>query len=200
MPEFPDARAVRHPDHPVEDLFVRRWSPRAMSGEPLEHDQLMSLFEAARWAPSTYNEQEWRYLYAHRDTPHWQTFFDLLMEGNQQWCKTAAVLGVVCSRTTLSKNGDVNPVHSFDAGLSYMSLALQGAAMGLVVHAMVGFDAAAAHEKLNVPDGYAVDAMFAVGHPGDPAQLPGMWREKETPGGRKPVREIACEGPFAFDA
>ena len=80
----------RKPDHPVELLFVERWSPRAMSGEPLSEGEILTLFEAARWAPSTYNEQEWRFLYARRDTPQWAPIFDLLVEVNHAWCKNAA--------------------------------------------------------------------------------------------------------------
>ncbi|QDT15154.1 nitroreductase family protein [Alienimonas californiensis] len=198
MSELPNALSVREADHPVEPLFLQRWSPRAMSGEALAEDQLMQLFEAARWAPSTYNEQEWRFLYARRDTPHWDAFFHLLAEPNQGWCGDAAVLGVVLSKKTFTRNGKPNPVHTFDAGLAYQNLALQGAAMGLVVHGMAGFDFDKARKELNVPEDFAVEAMFAVGRHGDPADLPEELREREEPSGRKPVGEIICEGPFAF--
>ena len=198
MAELFDASTVRTPDHPVETLFVRRWSPRAMSGEPLTEPELLTLFEAARWAPSTYNEQEWRFLYARRDTPHWDTFFNLLVAQNQAWCGTAAVLGVVLSHQVFERNGKPNPVHTFDSGLAYQNLALQGAAMGLVVHGMAGFDNAKARKELSVPDDYTVEAMFAAGRPGNPADLPPELREREEPSGRKPVRDIIREGPFAF--
>lgn len=198
MAKLFDATEVRSVDHPVESIFVRRWSPRAMSGEGISDAEMMSLFEAARWAPSTYNEQEWRFLYARRDTPHWQTFFDLLVEANQGWCDKAALLGLVVSHKVFSRNGKPNPVHTFDSGLAYENLALQGAAMGLVVHGMAGFDQDAARDKLKVPDDYAVEAMFAVGRPGDQDDLSEEMREKEQPSGRKPVKEIICEGPFAF--
>jgi nitroreductase len=198
MPEYLDAREVRTADHLIEPLFVRRWSPRAMSGEPLSEGELLSLFEAARWAPSTYNEQEWRFLYARRDTSHWAKFFDLLVSGNQAWCGQAAVLGVVLSHKVFERNGKPNPVHTFDAGLAYQNLALQGAAMGLVVHGMQGFDFDRARRDLSVPDDYSVDAMFAVGRPGDPAKLSQEMREREQPSGRRPVEEIICEGPFSF--
>src|SRR5437868_1543418 len=92
----------RKADYPIEELLLRRWSPRALSGEPLSEQELCTLFEAARWAPSTYNEQEWRFLYARRDTPQWQQFFELLMEANQAWCKRAAVLVVVLARKTFA--------------------------------------------------------------------------------------------------
>src|SRR5256885_16299504 len=100
MSQMPNPEEHRKADYPIEPLFIRRWSPRAMSSEALTETELMRLFEAARWAPSTYNEQEWRFLYARRDTPHWQSFFDLLMEGNQMWCRQAAVLAVVLARKT----------------------------------------------------------------------------------------------------
>jgi nitroreductase len=198
MHELFDASDVRTADHLIEPLFLKRWSPRAMSGDPLAEGELMSLFEAARWAPSTYNEQEWRFLYARRDTPIWATFFGLLVEGNQAWCDRAAVLGVVLSHKVFTRNGKPNPVHTFDAGLAYENLALQGAAMGLVVHGMQGFDFDRARKELAVPDDYSVEAMFAVGRPGDPAELPSEMRAREEPSGRKPVEEIVCEGRFAF--
>ena len=105
----------RTPDHPIEPIFLDRWSPRAMSGEPLDEGELMRLFEAARWAPSTYNEQEWRFLYARRDSPHWPAFFGLLVEANQAWCGKAAVLMVVLSHKVFARDGRPNPVHTFDA-------------------------------------------------------------------------------------
>jgi nitroreductase len=198
MPELFDASQVRTPEHLIEPLFLKRWSPRAMSGQPLAEGELMSLFEAARWAPSTYNEQEWRFLYARRDTPHWAKFFGLLVEGNQAWCGRAAVLGVVLSHKVFTRNGKPNPVHTFDAGLAYENLALQGAAMGLVVHGMQGFDYDRARQELAVPDDYSVEAMFAIGRPGDPAELSPEMRAREEPSDRKPVSEIICEGRFAF--
>ncbi len=198
MVEAPKPEEVRKPDHAIEPIFVRRWSPRAMSGAALSADDLASLFEAARWAPSTYNEQEWRFLYAHREGPHWQTFFDLLLEGNQAWCHRAGVLVVVLSHTVFARNGKPNRVHSFDAGAAFENLALQGGSMGLVVHGMMGFDYDRAKSALQVPDDYAVEAMVAIGHPGDPNDLPEGLRKIEAPSQRKPVAEISREGTFAF--
>ena len=198
MTILPRGREHRTPDHSIEPIFVDRWSPRAMSSEPLDAAELMRLFEAARWAPSTYNEQEWRFLYARRDTPHWPAFFALLMEANQAWCAKAAVLMVVLSHKVFTHNGKPNPVHTFDAGAAFENLALQGAAMGLVVHGMAGFDRDKARATLGVPDDYDVEAMVAVGHPGDPAELPSALQVRETPSGRKDVGEFIREGPFAF--
>lgn len=169
-----------------------------MSGEPLSQSELMSLFEAARWAPSTYNEQEWRFLYARRDTPQWPEFFNLLMEANQVWCKNAAVLVVVVAKKTFTQNGNPNPVHLFDAGSAWENLALQATVMGLVAHGMAGFDFGRARTTLRVPEEFAVAAMFALGRPGDPGQLPPAYQEREKPSDRRPVRETICEGPFQF--
>lgn len=188
----------RKAEYPIEDIFVARWSPRAMTGEPLSDGEIKTLFEAGRWAPSTYNEQEWRFLYARRDTPQWQTFFDLLVEGNQAWCKNAAMLVVVVAHKVFALNGKPNPVHLFDVGAAFENIALQGTAMGLVVHGMQGFDFARAHSALQVPEDYAVAAMFAAGRPAEPEALPEPLREREKPSDRKPVTQIVCEGPFAF--
>lgn len=198
MPTLPDATQVRTPDRPIDPIFIRRWSPRAMSGAPIAADDLATLFEAARWAPSSYNEQEWRFLYAHRDTPHWPVFFGLLLEGNRAWCDRAGVLVVVLSHEVFARNGKPNPVHSYDAGAAWENLALQGCQMGLVVHGMMGFDYERARRELAVPAGYAVEAMIAIGHPGDPATLPEAARKIEAPSQRKPVAELVREGKFRF--
>jgi nitroreductase len=167
-----------------------------MSGEPLTEEELLTLFEAARWAPSTSNEQEWRFLYARRDTPHWPAFFGLLMPGNQAWCQRAAVLVVVLARTAFKRDGSPNPVHLFDAGSAWENLALQATAMGLVAHAMAGFDFAKARKTLLVPEHFAVVAMVALGRPGNPADLPPELRQRETLSGRRTARESICEGPY----
>ncbi len=193
-----DPLSVRTAAHPILPLLLRRWSPRALSGEPLSQAQLDTLLEAARWAPSTYNEQEWRFLYAHRDSAAFETFFGLLAEANQTWCKNAAVLVVVCSHKVFARNGKPNPVHTFDAGAAFENLCLQATEMGLVAHGMAGFDQEKARRELAVPDDYAIDAMIALGHPGDPADLPEDVRQMEQPSDRKPLAEISCAGKFAF--
>lgn len=198
MPSVNDIHGVDHrePAHPIDDLFLNRWSPRAMSGEPMTDAELMPLFEAARWAPSSYNAQPWRFLYAKRDTPLWQTFFDLLVEGNQPWCKNAAVLVVVLSRKRFERNDKPAPTHSFDAGSAWENLALQAAKNGIVAHGMQGFDYDKAREVLDVPEVFAVEAMIALGKPGNVDDLPEKYRDMEKPSDRKPVAEIAWEGPF----
>jgi nitroreductase len=198
MAKLQDATASRTAARPIDPIFLARWSPRAMTGTAVGPDDLATLFEAARWAPSSYNEQEWRFLYAHREGPHWRTFFELLAAGNQAWCDRAGVLIVVLSHRVFTRNGKPNPVHSFDTGAAFENLALQGCRMGLVVHGMMGFDYERARTALAVPDDYAVEAMVAVGHPGDPATLPEALRAMEVPSQRKPVAEIVREGKFSF--
>ena len=199
MSQLPDPLASRKPNHDVETLFLKRWSPRAMTGEPVGGEELNQLFEAARWAPSTYNEQEWRFLYGTRDGQHWSTFFGLLAEANQAWCDKAGALIVVLSHRYFSRNGKPNPVHTFDAGLATENLLLQGAALKLVCHAMAGFDRGKARRELQVPDEYDVEVMIAVGRPGIPSELPENLRELDrTPSGRNPIHSFAAEGTFAF--
>ena len=180
----------------ADTMFSKRWSPRAMSGEGIDSRELMRLFEAARWAPSAFNNQPWRFLYAMRETELWDGFFDLLVDANKVWTKNAAVLIVIISKKTFDYNGKPARTHSFDAGAAWLSLALQGSIMGLVVHGMQGFDYDRAANELNVPDGYQVEAMAAVGRDGKKEDLPEELREREFPSDRKGLSEIAFEGAF----
>ena len=129
-------RTVRRADYPIDDLFVDRWSPRAMSGEPIDEAELFVLFEAARWAPSAGNTHPWRILYAHRDTEQWPLFFDLLVERNKAWCVRASALLLFVSRTTNEQTGKPLVTHTYDTGAAWENLALQGTLRGLVVHGM----------------------------------------------------------------
>jgi len=167
-----------------------------MSGDVLSTQEVLTLFEAARWAPSTYNEQEWKFIYSVHGSDSWKKFFDLLVEANQVWCQKASMLCVITGRTHFSKNGKPNPVHLFDCGNAFENLALQGTSMGLVVHGMSGFDYEKAKTVLNIPDTHVVVAMFAVGRPGNPEELPEKLKEVECPSPRKPLEDIISEGKF----
>ncbi len=191
-----DIRTYRNPEYPINELFLNRWSPRAMSGEALTEKEIGSLFEAARWAPSCFNEQPWRFLYAIKDKEHWPVFFDLLMEANQIWAKNAGILIAVVSRRTFTRNDEPNITHSLDTGSAWQNLALQATTMGLVSHGMAGFDYTKARSDLNVPDNHSVEMMIAVGKPGDPATLPEVLIEREQPSNRLPVSEISFAGTF----
>jgi len=193
-----DVLKYRTPGHGVDPLFPNRWSPRAMSGEELDMEEMNRLFEAARWAPSSMNNQPWRILYARRNTEHWETFLDLLSENNRGWAKKAAVLIVMVSKRTFDFNGQPSRTHSYDTGAAWASLALQGSLMGLVVHGMQGFDYDRAKESLHVSDEFQVEAMAAVGRPGEKEDLPAKLQEREFPSDRKKLSEIALEGGFAL--
>ena len=188
----------RTAEYPIDGLFLDRWSPRAMTGEAIAPAELKALFEAARWAPSSYNNQPWRILYARRDSKHWTTFFSLMGEFNQSWAKDAAALVVFISRTHFDFNGKPSVTHSFDTGAAWQNLALQGWLKGLVVHGMQGFDYERARTDLNIPEEFQVEAMAAIGKPADPATLPDDLREKETPSDRRKLEKTICEGPFCF--
>jgi nitroreductase len=187
---------ARHADYPINPIFTQRWSPRALSGEPITRDQLMSLFEAARWAPSSYNGQPWRFVYAFSGTPEWDALFNLLVPANQEWAKNAAVLMVIASRNIFEFNNKPERTHSFDTGSAWMSMALQAVEMGLVTHGMEGFDYDRARKELHIPEDFTIEAMVAVGKPGEPALLSEKNQEKEKPSDRKKIEEFAFEGTF----
>ncbi len=186
----------RRVGHAVDQLFPDRWSPRAMSGEPIAEEELMTLFEAARWAPSSNNNQPWRILYARRDSAHWRLFLDLLVDANRIWAQQAAALLVLVSKTTFDHNGKASITHSFDTGAAWQNLALQGFMKGLVVHGMQGFSYPRAKTELNIPDEFQVEAMVAIGRPGRTDALPENLRQREFPSERKALSDIVCEGPF----
>src|SRR6266849_1452382 len=126
-------------DHDIDPLFLRRWSPRAMDGEAVSEADLMRLFEAARWAPSSANGQSWRFVYARAGTRHFERLFGLLVDANKVWCVRAGALVVVLSKATFD-NGRASRTHSYDTGAAWMSLALPASLLGLVAHGMEGFD------------------------------------------------------------
>ena len=186
----------RSADHPIDKLFLDRWSPRAMTGQPIPNDELLILFEAARWAPSSFNNQPWRMLYAHRDSEHWRLFFDLLVESNQVWAKNASALILFISKTTFDYNGKPSITHTFDAGAAWENFALQGSLKGYVVHGMQGFDYERARTALHIPDDFRVEAIVAVGFPASPEVLPEKLQKKEGPSDRRKLEQTICEGPF----
>jgi len=186
----------RRADHPIDNIFLDRWSPRAMSGEAIAENDLMVFFEAARWAPSSYNNQSWRILYARRDSEHWPLFLDLLVQSNRIWAEKAAALLLFLSKTTFDYNCKPARTHSFDTGAAWENLALQAMLRGYVAHGMQGFDYERARTDLNVPDEYQVEAMAAIGKPGSRDSLPEKLQAMETPNDRRPLARSVCEGPF----
>ena len=151
-----------------------------MSGLPVSDTELATLFEAARWAPSSSNEQPWRFVYAKRDTKHWQEFFNLLVEGNKAWCVNASVLIITLSKKTWDEDDSLNETHSFDTGAAWQNLALQGTALGLVVHGIGGFDYDKARQLLALPDSFSVEMMIAFVKLGKIEDLPEKYRARDT--------------------
>lgn len=184
---------IRTSQYPVAPDILNRWSPRALSGEAITHEQLMTLFEAAHLAPSSYNNQPWRFMYAHRDTPGWEKLFNLLIPFNQSWCKNAAVLVVMYAKKNFEFNGNPSVTHAFDTGTAWGQLGVQAAHMGLIAHGMEGFDYAKAAHDLNISEEYVVLAMCAVGKPGKKADLPHELQVNEVISERKTLEEVCVD-------
>jgi nitroreductase len=191
----PEIIQIRKPDYPIQPLILNRWSPRAMSGEPLSDEELFPLFEAARWAPSSYNGQPWRILYVKRDTAYWERLFDLLIDFNKGWCNKAAVLGLFFSRTTFEKNNKPSHTHAYDSGAAWENICLEGTSRGFVVHGMEGFDYDKA--KLLIPSGHEVHAMFAIGKHAPKSSLSQELQAMEMPSTRKKISEFVFEGKIS---
>lgn len=186
----------RKPAHEIAPWILGRWSPRAMSGEAMTDEELMPLFEAARWAPSSYNGQPWRFIYARRDTPHFDVFFDLLVEWNRLWAGKAAALVLIIARKNFEHNEKPSITHAFDTGAAWENLALEGARRNLVVHGMEGFDYEKARIVLKIPEVFEILAMVAIGKRGRKEDLPPKVLEGESPSDRRPLQEIVMEGMF----
>jgi nitroreductase len=180
----------------INSIILNRWSPRSMTGEELDNDTLMSLFEAARWAPSSFNNQPWRFIYAKRNTKYWDTIFDLLVESNKVWAKNAGILIVVISNKNFEYNGKFSITHQYDAGAAWENLALEATSRGLIAHGMQGFDYQKARDRLEIPEDFDVMAMIAIGKKGPKENLPPNLQQKENPNDRKPLNEIIMEGSF----
>ena len=198
MAVHPRGSEQRTPDYPIEPLFLDRWSPRAMSGEPIDERELLRLFEAARWAPSTYNEQEWRFLYARRDSPHWPAFFGLLMEANQAWCGTGGRADGRALAQGLHAGRPAQPGAHLRrrGGLREPGAPGDRDGTGRPRHGGL---------RPRQGPGDAPDSRRLRGRgdgrrrpSGRPRRAAGPAPGREVPSGRKPVGEIAREGPFAF--
>ncbi|MCS6899053.1 MAG: nitroreductase family protein [Myxococcales bacterium] len=186
---------TRKADFDIDPLFLERWSPRAMSGQPVAEADLRRLFEAARWAPSSGNSQPWRFVYARAGTSDFDRFFGLLAQGNRPWCARAGALILLAART-VNDQGKPMPSASFDTGAAWMALALQGTKMGLVVHAMGGFDAERSKVEVGLPPEVVPCCMIAVGQPGSVEDLPEPYRSREQPNDRKPQATFVSEGKY----
>jgi len=188
----------RSADHPIDSIFLERWSPRAFTGEPMPQKVLMSMFEAARWAPSASNIQPWRFVYAHRGTPQWPPLFSALMDMNQPWVAQASVLAFILS-DRFRRRAEVEPApnrsHSFDTGAAWAYLALQAHSLGWAAHAMGGFHVDKAYEATGAREhDLRIEAAIAIGRQSDASVLPESYRAREFPSGRSAADDFVFEG------
>lgn len=191
----------RASEHDVHSLFLERWSPRAFDGQALTEAELLKILEAAHWAPSAYNFQPWRFVYALKGTPEFDRLLELLVPFNQSWAKDAGALVFIISKThSLAPGAEAEtPLysHSFDAGAAWGQLALQARLSGFYAHGMTGLQFDKLSEGLGVPEGYRVEAAAAIGRIADPSVLPEGLRGGEVPSKRKPLAEVAFKGKLA---
>ena len=188
----------QHADPRVEHLLVDRWSPRSFDGGDIPQADLDVIFEAAGWAPSSFNVQPWRFLYARRGDENWERFQSLLIEFNRNWAQHASVLIFIVSDTMQRRGDKVSPshTHSFDAGAAWQNMALQATAMGYHAHGMIGLDIPAAMKELDIPDDHRIEAAIAIGRQDEKEKLPEDLRAREFPSNRKPVSDFAFAGNF----
>jgi len=183
----------------VQGLLEKRFSPYAFSPRPVEPEKLRKLFEAARLAPSSYNEQPWRFVAARReDSEGFGRLLDTLVEQNRAWARNAPVLVLSVAKVDFTHNGQPNRHAWHDVGQAAAYLTLQATELGLYVHQMGGFDPVKARQLLNIPEGYEPAAMIAVGYPGESESLPEALRQRDsTRRPRKSLDTLIFEGTWA---
>lgn len=186
----------RKAEYNIDPIYLQRWSPRSFLEKDIPEDILLSVLEAARWAPSAFNYQPWRFIVA-KTKEEKETFYSFISEGNLTWCKKAPVLILILS----SKLRDGQPFksHSFDVGAAWGYLSLEAVRQGLMTHPMTGFDFIKARELLHIPDEFDIEALVAIGYQGDKEQLPESLQEREAPNHRKPLNELLFSGQFGLE-
>ncbi len=177
-------------DLPVEDLILRRWSPRSFADTPVSEESLRTIFTAAGWAASSYNEQPWRFVVGRKGDETWTKIFDALTPPNQAWAKAAPILYAAFAKRNFSHNGSLNAVATHDVGAACATLSLQAMALGLHTHGMAGFDPQKLRDAFQVPDGFEPVSCWALGYLGDADALPENYRKMELqPRTRKPLND-----------
>jgi nitroreductase len=189
-------------EFPIHELIASRWSPRAFADKDVAPETLRSLFEAARWAPSSSNEQPWSFIVAvHSDPENFEKALQPLVEFNVHWAKHAAVLGFAVCELAFAKNQAPNRNAQYDTGAAMALLSIEATARGLFVHQMAGFDPDTAREVFRIPAGFEAIAAFAIGYPGDANSLPQPLRDREiAPRSRKPIRDFVITGEWGRPA
>jgi nitroreductase len=189
-------------EHPILELLAQRWSPYAFADRDVSAEDLRSLFEAARWAPSSYNEQPWRYILAKSsDADAHAKLVSCLVEGNQAWAKNAPVLMIGIAVTTFSRNGKPNKAAQHDLGLAAGNMCLEATARGLYVHQMIGIVPERVRELYGVPPEAEPLTGLAIGYLGDGSDMPEAMRERDrAPRTRKAIEEFVFEGAWGQPA
>ncbi len=187
-----EVQGNRTPENGISPLFLNRWSPRAFTNQPITDEDLNAILEAAHWAPSSYNDQPWRFIVA-KTEEHLGVFQAFLGDFNKLWASSAPVLVLIASDSK-RENGDPNGAHAFDAGAAWSSLALQATLKGISTHAIGGFDREVARRVLEIPEQFELHAVIAIGYRGDKSSLPEGIAEREVPNGRKPLNQVVFEG------
>jgi len=185
-----------HPDHPIHELLAKRWSPYAFSDRPVARETLQSLFEAARWAASSYNEQPWRYIVATKETPEeFERLLSCLVEANQEWAKSAPVLAIGCASLKFARNGKPNAAAIHDLGQASASLTLEATSRGLFVHQMIGILPDRVRELYGVPEDVQPLTGVAIGHLGDSHALSEKLKTRDLASRqRRPLSEFVFSG------
>jgi nitroreductase len=186
----------------VSPIFVERWSPRSYDESSISEAELNTLFEAARWTPSAYNAQPWRFIYARRGTPQWQTFLDLLIPYNRAWAERASALVIAVSAQEFVPPGAKEAIstgaQSYDTGAAVAYLVLQASLSRLATHIVTGFDKDAARQVLGIPQNFKVESAIVIGRQGKPEALSPELQARETPNERQPLQNFVAEGRFGF--
>jgi nitroreductase len=194
----------RRSEHAIEPLFLQRWSPRAFDGAPVAARDLAAIFEAARWAPSAFNVQPWRFVYAVRGDADWERLLGLLIPFNAGWAAGAGALVFICSDTLMAGKPGQPPTpshsHSFDAGAAWAMMALQATRLGYHAHGMTGVDFDKARAELAVPERFRLEAAAVFGRRGDKALLPEGLQAREGPSDRRPLADLVFRGRFGAPA
>jgi nitroreductase len=193
-----NAQKKAQPDYPIHELIANRWSPYGFADRPVSPDDLRAVFEAARWAPSSYNEQPWSYIVATRDDPEaFDRVLSCLVEANQGWAKAVPVLALACTSLRFVRNGNPNAAAIHDLGLAAGNLCLEATARGLFVHQMIGILPERAREVFQVPEGVQPLTALAIGYPADPATLPEKLRDRDCAARtRKQLAEFVFGGKW----
>lgn len=193
---MPDTGTPRLAQAEIDSIFLERWSPRSYLNRPVSSENLQTLFEAARWAPSCYNEQPWLFLYT-QEPDQRDRVAATFVETNRIWAQHAPVAGIIFARRRYTHNGKDNAFCAFDAGGAAFAMSLQASRLGLGTHLLGGFDSEPSYQIFDVPrEDYVALAAFVIGHRGERATLPEEYQAREQPSARNELASIAMQGRY----